>query len=137
MSLFRSRLVFLAVSLATMGLGLIWRDPWLGFSRPVQKYGADALWALLIYFGLRLIRPDGRIWIAAAVALLFATAVEFGQLYQAPWIHQLRATRLGTLILGSVFNWPDLPAYAGGIAFGALLETTLRRNRRRAPAAGA
>ena len=65
----------------------------------------------------------------ALTALSFAWAVEFSQLYHAPWIEALRATLPGRLILGSTFNWPDLPAYAIAIALGAWIEHFARRPR--------
>src|SRR5688572_10101869 len=52
----------------------------------------------------------------------FAWSVEYLQLYHAPWIDAIRSTRLGRLVLGSVFNSPDLLAYVIGIALGALAE---------------
>lgn len=58
----------------------------------------------------------------ALLALTFAWGVEFCQLYHAPWIDAIRATFPGRLVLGTAFNWPDLPAYAVGIALGALAE---------------
>ncbi len=35
----------------------------------------------------------------------------------------------GRLILGSTFNWPDLPEYALGVALGACFEILFRRSR--------
>jgi hypothetical protein len=58
----------------------------------------------------------------ALLALAFAWGEEFSQLYHAPWIDTIRATILGKLALGNTFNWPDLPAYAVGIALGASAE---------------
>lgn len=108
-------------------LGLGWRLPQLGLSLFVQKYGADALWSLLVYLLIRFARPGSKIFTAAVSALAFSFAVELSQLYHAPWIDAIRATRLGALILGSVFNWPDLPAYAVGVAIGGLLDAVFRR----------
>jgi hypothetical protein len=55
-------------------------------------------------------------------ALGFSWSVEVSQLYHAPWIDAIRATIPGKLVLGNTFHWPDLPAYAVGIAIGALIE---------------
>jgi hypothetical protein len=65
--------------------------------------------------------------IVALLALTFSSAVEFSQLYNAPWIDALRATLPGRLVLGSTFNWPDLPAYALGVGHAAWLEWRSRR----------
>ena len=58
----------------------------------------------------------------ALIAVCFAWSVEFLQLYHAPWIDGIRSTRLGHLVLGTMFNSPDLLAYVIGIALGALAE---------------
>lgn len=63
----------------------------------------------------------------ALIALLLAWGIEFSQLWHPPWLDALRAHQLGHLVLGSTFNWPDLPAYAVGIALGALIEIAWRR----------
>ena len=59
------------------------------------------------------------------MAICFAWAVEFMQLYHAHWIDGIRATRLGRVVLGTTFNSPDLLAYAVGIAVGALVERVI------------
>ncbi len=64
------------------------------------------------------------------VALGFAWAIEFSQLYHAPWIDEVRSSLLGRLILGSTFNVPDLLAYVIGIVVGAVAETMLAYCRR-------
>lgn len=65
----------------------------------------------------------------ALIALGVAWAVEFSQLYHAPWIDTIRSTRLGKLVLGSTFNWSDLLAYAIGIAVSAFMEHLYRKPR--------
>jgi hypothetical protein len=60
------------------------------------------------------------------MALTFALGVEFSQLYHAPWIDAVRATLPWRPLLGSSFNWPDLPAYAVGVALGAWTDWRLR-----------
>lgn len=105
---------------AVVALGLVWRSRLLPLSPFVRKYGGDALWALLLFCLVCGCRPRMKIVIAAGLALGIAVAVECSQLYHAPWIDTIRATRLGLLILGSTFNWPDIPAYALGILLGAL-----------------
>ncbi len=45
---------------------------------------------------------------------IISYAVEFGQLYRAPWIVAIRQTTLGHLILGADFAWGDIIAYTVG-----------------------
>jgi hypothetical protein len=121
------RLVCCAAALAVIGLGLVWRSRVLPFSPFVRKYGADALWAALVFLLIRFLSPRMRIWSSAWIAFAVSAAVEFSQLYHAGWIDSIRATRLGGLILGSVFNWPDFAAYTFGIIPAALIAGFLRR----------
>ncbi len=128
MSLSQRRLLYLGALIAVLALGLVWRAPQLPFPLFLRKYGADALWALLVYLLLRFLQPRVKASTSAIIAFVFAAVVEFTQLYHAPWIDTLRATRLGALILGSVFNWPDLLAYAAGSLIGLLIERGFQRN---------
>ncbi len=107
---------------AIVALGLRWRSQLLPVSPFMRKYGGDALWALLIFLLIRVIRPSRSVVSSAIAAFGIATAVEVSQLWHAPWIEAIRDVRLGSLILGSHFNWPDIPAYAAGILVGAWLD---------------
>lgn len=75
---------------------------------------------------IRFVKPRMLVLNSGAAALAFAVAVEVSQLYHAPWIDSIRGTRLGSLILGSTFNWPDIPAYAVGILVGVLIDRPWR-----------
>ena len=91
------------------------------------KYGGDALWALLIFLGFGFVFIRTSTLRVALMALCFSCTVEFSQLYHAPWIDSMRANRVGALILGATFNWPDLIAYGVGIMPGCLSEIILSR----------
>ena len=105
--------------------GLLWRSSWLALPELPRKYGGDALWALLVFLGFGFLFPRLPSRVLALLAMAFSTFIEFSQLYHAPWIDVIRQTRLGALVLGSVFNWPDFPAYALGIALGVLGESLI------------
>ena len=122
----RSRTVYAIAGVVTVGLGLVWRSSLLPISPFLRKYGGDALWALLVFLLIRFIQPRASVVLTAFVAFGFSVFIEASQLYHAPWIDLIRDTRLGSLILGSTFNWPDIPAYAVGIAFGALMDCVWR-----------
>lgn len=47
-------------------------------------------------------------------------AVEFLQLWQPPFLQDIRATRAGRLLLGNTFSWKDFPYYFLG-AVGIVL----------------
>ena len=71
------RLVCFAAALAVIALGLVWRWPALALSPFVQKYGADALWAALVFLLIRFLRPPWPVWKSACAAFAFSVAVEF------------------------------------------------------------
>jgi hypothetical protein len=102
--------------------GLLWRSGFFSLSWFFSKYGGDALWALLVFLGFGFLFRHASTLRLALAALCFSWGIEFSQLYHALWIDQIRATRLGGLILGSAFNIPDLFAYVVGIALGAIAE---------------
>lgn len=109
--------------LLVMGLGLLLRSRFVSLPPFPTKYGGDALWALMVFFGFGFVFPKLRIVSLAAVSLGFAWGIELSQLYHAPWIDSIRAMRIGHLILGTTFNWPDFPAYAFGVVAGVGFET--------------
>jgi hypothetical protein len=73
----------------------------------------------MVFMGFGFLFPRASTLNVSLLALTFSWGVEFSQLYQAPWIDALRATLPGRLVLGSTFNWPDLPAYATGMGLAA------------------
>lgn len=113
---------FLAVIL-TMLAGLASRKYGAHLPEWMGLYAGDALWAMLVYWLFRLIFPQQKKLKSAIFALAFAYFIEISQLYHAPWIDQLRHTRLGGLVLGFGFLWSDLVCYAIGIAVGFGLDS--------------
>ncbi len=51
--------------------------------------------------------------------------VEISQLYQDPWINNIRNTLIGHLILGKGFLWSDLLAYTIGVITACAFEGLL------------
>lgn len=129
----RSRTWYLLCIMVVIGAGLLLRSRFLHLPSGLTKYGGDALWALLVFFICGWAFPRLSTARLAIAALAIACAVEFSQLYHAPLIDRVRATRLGALALGSVFNFPDIPAYALGILMGALTEGAVQRRRETLP----
>lgn len=119
--LFRSRPVLAFLFFATIALGLVSRRMPL-FPAVLGKYPGDAIWAMMLYWGLAFLAPAAPVKKLALVALVISYLDEISQLYQGPWIHAIRATTIGHLILGSAFYWEDLLAYTLGIVFVACLE---------------
>lgn len=122
----RNRLLYGCCMASVIATGLLWRSSLFSLPATVSKYGGDALWSLMVFFGVGLLFPRLSTMAVAALSLIFASLVETSQLYHSPWIDAIRSTRLGALVLGSVFNWPDFPPYILGVLIGAALEFLFR-----------
>lgn len=130
----RRRAVALALAAATVALGLASRRYGAALPESVAAYSGDTLWALLAYLIATAAAPCAPVTHRAAAALAFAFAIETSQLYHAPWIDDIRGTRLGALVLGSGFLWSDFACYAAGVALGAAAEALLAHRSRIASA---
>ncbi len=129
----RSRWVYLSAALVVVAIGLLLRSAWVPLPPFVVKYGGVALWATMLLLLLATARPRIATPRLALAGLCLAWTVEFLQLYRAPWIDAIRATRPGHLVLGSTFNPPDLLAYVVGIAIGAVVDRWLLGDQPRPP----
>ncbi len=109
------QITYLLMAIVTIALGLLSR---IVYGIPLGV--GDMLWAVMIYFLVSLLLVNTKKWYKLIIALLICYGVEVSQLYQAPWINQIRLTLPGKLILGSGFLWSDIIAYAMGVllAFG-------------------
>ena len=120
------RVVAIAAMLVTLALGLASRH-WPGvLPAAVGKYPGDALWALMVLFAWRALRPRARSADVAACALATSGVVEVAKLWQAPWLATFRHTTVGHLLLGHVFSWQNLVAYGVGVLAGVILDRLLR-----------
>lgn len=119
------RLLALALLTGLLGLGSRRYAPalpaWLA------AYAGDTLWALLVFWLMTLARPRWPVGRAGRWAFGLAVAVEISQLYQAPWLNAIRATTLGSLVLGFGFLWSDVLCYGAGVLLGCGLEWRWRR----------
>jgi hypothetical protein len=122
----RPRLVTAALLLATIAAGLASRRYPAWQPLLVARYAGDTLWAAMVFWILALVRPPGRTWTLGAAALGIAFADELSQLYRAPWIDAVRATRLGAIALGHGFLWSDLWCYTAGVALAAAVDLGMR-----------
>lgn len=121
------RLLYLALALIVVALGLASRKYREALPVFVGEYAGDTLWALMVYLLISTLAAGRSIAVRATAALTFAVLIEFSQLYHAPWIDAIRATTLGALVLGRGFLATDLVCYAVGIGVGAAIEAGVRR----------
>lgn len=111
--------------LVTIVLGLASRRYANALPPFVAAHAGDMLWAMMVYWGCRMLLYRGY-GMAILAALLFCYGIEFSQLYQAEWIRQLRDTTIGGLILGHGFLVVDLIRYAVGVGLAAGLDWLAR-----------
>lgn len=81
----------------------------------------------MVYWLVALCAPAASSIKIALVSVAISYADELSQIYQAPWINQIRATTLGHLVLGSHFSWLDMLSYTIGIVLIAPLDWWVAR----------
>ncbi len=120
----RDRLPAALAAVVTIAAGLTVRavtGGWFG------KYAGDALYTVLVYALLLLVRPRLSPARAATGALVLSWAVEFAQLTPVPALLS-EASVLARLVFGSTFGVADLVAYAAGAALAAAGHVLVRRS---------
>ena len=113
----KPRLTDFLLIILTIVIGLLSRH-----YRAIPLFIGDVLWALMVYFIMRFLFIRADIIRITIYSLLFCYAIEFSQLYKAPWIDNLRHTLFGRLVLGDTFLRGDLLSYTGGIVIGILVD---------------
>jgi hypothetical protein len=121
----RSRAVYLLLAAGTIAIGLMTRRFRGVLPDAIGAYVGDVLWAAMVYLLIAAVWTRMPVPRVAAGAAIFSLAIEISQLYHAPWIDAVRATRLGGLVLGFGFLWSDLACYAAGIVLAAVLDRAL------------
>ncbi len=120
----KSRITCFIIICITVVLGLASR-----YFSIIPLFVGDILWATMVYFMVRFLFINKPINFIAAVSLLFSFAIEFSQLYKAPWIDSIRPTLFGRLVLGATFNWGDMICYAVGVGIGVLVSIKLFKSK--------
>ena len=112
-----SRLIYFTLILLVMILGIV--------SRKITNtplFIGDMLYAVLIYFGFRLLLIDLKKATSLLLSLLFCFGIEILQLVQIDWLIAIRKTTLGHYILGQGFLWSDLICYVIGTLLAFLID---------------
>ncbi|GAB2988238.1 DUF2809 domain-containing protein [Mucilaginibacter puniceus] len=116
----KSRITWFVIICITILLGLASR-----YFSIIPLFVGDILWATMVYFIVRFLFINKPASFIATVSLLFSFAIEFSQIYKAPWIDNIRPTLFGRLVLGATFNWGDMVCYTVGVGIGVLVEKYL------------
>jgi len=118
----KSRSTYFILIIAIINIGI--------FSRKVDYiplFVGDILWGLMVFFMVRFLFIKRSITWVSIASLLFCYTIEFSQLYQAPWINNIRHTVIGGLILGEVFSWGDMLCYTVGVGIAVGFELLMRK----------
>ncbi|GMK40419.1 putative membrane protein YjgA [Paenibacillus sp. CCS19] len=110
----RARGLYVLTVLVAILLGIGSREYASVLPHFIAEHFGDALWAAMIYLGLRAVLFRMSIPQTFILSLGFCFAIECSQLYQAAWINDFRSTLLGGLILGRGFLYIDLVRYSAG-----------------------
>jgi hypothetical protein len=116
----KSGIVYVTLIVLTICLGLLSRQ-----IRLIPPATGDVLWALMVFFIIRLLLIHTKLKSIALISLITCYLVEISQLYQQEWVNSIRRTILGGLILGHGFLWSDLLAYTIGILIGFIITSAL------------
>ena len=122
----RNRLVQIILVMLVCLLGIGFRRYARVLPGFIAAYAGDTLWALAAFLGIGLIFSRAQTRTIALLAMSFSAAIDFSQLYHAPWIDSIRQTPLGGLILGFEFLWSDLACYALGVGLDVAIEIIAR-----------
>ena len=118
----RSKITYFVLIIITIIAGLLSRHFAI-----IPLFIGDILWALMVYFIIRFIFIRKPVKLLVTGSLLFCYAIEFSQLYKAPWINDLRQTLFGRLVLGAGFLWSDLLCYTVGVGIGIWIDMSLNK----------
>jgi hypothetical protein len=114
------RIQYFILTLIVIALGITSRK-----MEGVPMFFGDTLYAVMIYFGMRMLFVNIDIKKTAILALLICFAIEFLQLYDAEWMLEIRRTTVGHYVLGQGFLWSDLGYYTLGIIMAFLMDFNL------------
>jgi len=117
MTLNNSRIQYFILTLIVITLGILSRK--IG---AVPIFFGDALYAVMVYFGLRMLFNNLGLEKTAILALVFCFCIEFLQLYNAEWMLEIRRTTAGHYVLGQGFLWSDLAYYTLGVVMAFLID---------------
>ena len=103
----RSRAGLTLLIAVVIAIGLASRRGYMPFPAVLGNYPGDALWAWVVLLCVAWLRPAVTRGKLMAWSLVIAFAIEFLQLYQAPWMQALRAKVVSAHVMGGCALSPD------------------------------
>src|SRR5450432_25698 len=98
MTLKKRRLLYFLLFILIIPIGLSTRKEPQWYFSLIANYGGNVFWSTMFFFIFRFL------WSAGAV-----------------WIDKIRATFLGSMLLGNTFLWSDILCYMVGTVLGWLI----------------
>ncbi|MCB2298196.1 ribosomal maturation YjgA family protein [Clostridium tagluense] len=129
----RNRLFYGFMVIIVIILGLCSRKMATVIPDFLNTYLGDALWALMVFLAFGFIFKGTKTKLVALMGISFCYIIELSQLYHDIWIDNMRKTTLGGLVLGYVFLYTDLLAYAIGIGLGIIIDYYITLYKSRLP----
>ena len=111
------RLFYFIITILVVLLGVLSRK-----LNGIPLFIGDVLYAIMIYFGCRMLFISGNNLVKTLVPLLLCYLIEWQQLYQAEWLVAVRNTNFGHYVLGQGFLWSDLVCYTAGVAVAFIMD---------------
>jgi len=118
----RMRRLGIALAIIACGVALRLGGYEIGLPFYLVKYGGSTLWGGMVFFLLASLLPRQPLGRLALLSIIAAALIELSRLYHTPWLDEFRLTLAGALLLGRIFSWWNIVAYALGIVIAALLE---------------
>ncbi|WP_244551962.1 DUF2809 domain-containing protein [Rhizobium sp. RU33A] len=112
----------IALAIIACGVALRLGGYEIGLPYFLVKYGGSTLWGGMVFFLFATLLPRQPLGRLAILSVVAATLIEFTRLYHTPWLDEFRLTLAGALLLGRIFSWWNIVAYAVGIVIAGLLE---------------
>ena len=116
----RNRTVYALFTTAIIGIGLFSRSRFI--PALIYPYLGDFLYTVMFYLIIGFLFPKMPPIKVASWSIGICFFIEIAQLYQAPWIVEVRSYKFGGLILGYGFLWSDLVSYTLGGLCACLVE---------------
>lgn len=112
-----TRFFYFVITVLVVFLGILSRK-----INGIPFFIGDVLYAVMVYFGFRMLFLKGKALQKILFPLLFCYVVEVLQLYDATWLVSIRNTTLGHYILGQGFLWSDIVAYTFGVSIAFVID---------------
>ena len=92
----------------------------------LAAYTGDTLWPIMFFFVGRFLFPTVSMWTIVASVLTLTLTIEFGQLWQPPWLQSARAWPIIGFVLGNTFLWSDVACLLVGVAIAVVADVVFR-----------